>query len=690
MRRFGAFEGVFVPTLLSILGVILFLRLGWVVGQVGIFRALGIILISNTITFITALSLWSIVSNRRIGAGGAYSMISRSLGMEAGGTIGASLYLSQAISVAFYIRGFSELWVSRLFPDHSQLVVSLVVWTCLFLVSQRSARLAFRLQYLILITIALALFSMYVNFPGLRPALSLVPVNGVGFWKAFAVFFPAVTGILAGVNMSGELKDPEKAIPLGTISAILLSFLVYCLTAVWFGAVAPAEELVADPSVAVKYARWPALVIAGIMGATLSSALSMFVSSPRVLLALSKHRIVPGSHWLARTSSSGEPVFAIGVTAGISLMALFLSLNYLAGLLTMIFLMTYGAINLSVLIEQTIGVVSFRPTFRMPSLVPGIGVLGCSLAMFLIDPFFALLAVVLLVSLYVQLLKRGFSGSWPDVRKGLLIFLAEKCLRIARGLPYHPKGWKPNVLFPAKAQSVSRCGDLLEAILFPNGRLVAVCYREEDCPPTKEFVSRLQGMGFFATELCLPGDPISSVSQALYVCEQMFLPANLLFLDFQEEVLLQSLPKFLSLSEDKNLGLLGAYCSGAEGIKTVNLWIREGSPNRDLAILIALHLHRSLEVRLNLMQVVREGEEEKGYRYLARLKEVMRLPADTTVTVLSGDFRSILVDAPRADLNIFGAPSGDGFSSSWVLWLVESLGSSLLILRDSRQESARA
>ena len=145
-KKFGTFEGVFTPTVLSIVGVIVFLRLGWVVGQVGLGEALLIITISNVITLCTGLSIASITTNLRVGAGGAYSIISKSFGLEAGGAVGIPLYISQAISVGFYITGFTECWI-HLFPQHNFTLVAIITWFVLMIISYTSARLAFRIQY---------------------------------------------------------------------------------------------------------------------------------------------------------------------------------------------------------------------------------------------------------------------------------------------------------------------------------------------------------------------------------------------------------------------------------------------------------------------------------------------------------------------------------------------------------------
>jgi len=188
-KRFGTLEGVFTPCLLSILGVIMYLRLGWVVGNAGLTGALIIICFANLITLATALSMSSIVSNIRIGTGGAYSIIKNSLGMEAGGAIGFPLYIAQAVSVAFYIAGFSECWLF-VFPGHSALLVSLIVWFFLLMITYSSAKVAFRVQYLIVGLIGLSLVSI-LSGEGivLTDAFLQEPLPVENFWGGFCCFF---------------------------------------------------------------------------------------------------------------------------------------------------------------------------------------------------------------------------------------------------------------------------------------------------------------------------------------------------------------------------------------------------------------------------------------------------------------------------------------------------------------------
>ena len=292
-KQFGTFGGVFTPTLLTILGVIMFLREGWVVGNAGLLGGAVIITLSFAITAFTGLSLSSITTNIRIGAGGAFSVISQSLGLEVGGSIGVPLYISQALAVSMYVFGFREGWI-WIFPEHSALIVDLVTFAVLFIIAFISAGLAFKIQYGImaiiissLVSIGVAAYYGSMQYPvemwGSFPGSPENDFQGIGFWVVFAVFFPASTGIMAGANMSGDLKNPKKSIPIGTMGAIGLSLVIYLLLAYWLAASATTEELISNYTVMIDKAYWGPPVLAGLLGATFSSALSSIVGAPRIL-----------------------------------------------------------------------------------------------------------------------------------------------------------------------------------------------------------------------------------------------------------------------------------------------------------------------------------------------------------------------------------------------------------------------
>ncbi|MGE5280034.1 MAG: amino acid permease [Deltaproteobacteria bacterium] len=705
-KRFTTFEGVFTPTFLSILGVIMYLRLGWVVGQVGLVPALGIIVTANLVTFFTGLSMASITTNVRVGAGGAYALIAKSLGLEVGGAIGIPLYLSQAISVAFYIAGFAECWVG-VFPGHDFKTVCLVLWGLLLLVSYLSARLAFRLQYAVMAVIIASLFSVFLSDKVAPHASGFWSGTGqVPFWHVFAIFFPAVTGILAGVSMSGELKEPEKSIPRGTLSAIGITFLIYMALGVWFARAGDPAGLVASSTFVIDHSRWRGVVVAGIMGATLSSALSMFVAAPRTLFALGRHRLLPGGRHFERLNKRGEPTPAIFLTAFVALVTISLgTLNAIAGILTMFFLITYGALNASVFIEKTIGIVSFRPTFRVHPVISLAGAVGCFYAMFVINPFFSIVAIGATAGVYALLFNTQTRRYWPDVRKGLFIFFAEQALKVAQGLPYHPKIWKPNLLIPVEnPRDWTGIVEFLRAVAFPGGRvqLFKICWHQAQAQEATERRKTLEELGVIARPLREEGILVSSMCAAAdnfmqaasVIMESQkgsVFPPNVLFVKLggscEKDGMLREL---LGKAALLDLGLMVFIWHAKVGLgrkETINLWIRQGSPNLDLAILVALQLEKNWDGKLRLVQAVGDARERADAEsYLTKLRRVMRLPGDIEPCVLEGCFDDILAQAPAADINIFGM--AEGTDMAWMKGVSRKVSTCALFLRDSKQESA--
>ena len=238
-QAFGTFAGVFTPTVLTILGAIMYLRLGQVVGNAGLIGGFLIILLAHVITVSTALSVSSISTNTRVGAGGAFAIISKALGIEVGGAIGVPLFLAQGISIALYVLAFGEGW-TRIFPGHNYLIVCVVAFLLVFAIGYISTSFAFRIQFFILAIVVFSLISVFLgSFPiAGRAGLTQTPVlvgdySKWDFWTTFAIFFPAVTGIMAGISMSGSLKAPRKSLPLGTLSAIALTMTIYLLLVFW-------------------------------------------------------------------------------------------------------------------------------------------------------------------------------------------------------------------------------------------------------------------------------------------------------------------------------------------------------------------------------------------------------------------------------------------------------------------------
>ncbi len=448
----GAFLGVFTPSILTILGVILFLRTGWIVGNAGLVPALVIVLIANAMTLGTALSVSAIATNMRVGAGGAYYILARSLGLEIGGAIGIPLFLAQAFSVTLYAFGFAES-MRFVWPTVPVQAVAAVTILAVALLAGRSANLALTMQLPIMVLLLLALVSLaggVVQHGHLHVELWKGVTGSPSFWTLFAVFFPAVTGIMAGISLSGDLRNPTRDIPRGTIAAVLTGLAVYLAVPVILALGAGTNTLIHDPLVWMKVSAVPALVLPGLWGAILSSALGSILGAPRTLEALAEDGVMP--RFLARRVTPG-PGRAHVISTGVALAAVALgNLNAVAPVLTMFFLTTYGMINLVAGLERLSGAPSFRPTFRVHWIISLTSAFGCFAVMFLISHVAGIIAILAEIGIYFVLRRRALTATWGDLRYGALMSLARVTLLKLRMLPVAPRNWRPHILvFAGKA-----------------------------------------------------------------------------------------------------------------------------------------------------------------------------------------------------------------------------------------------
>ena len=341
----GTFGGVYTPSILTILGVIMYLRFGWVVGNVGLVGSLIIVTLATSITFLTSLSVCAIATDKVVRVGGAYYMISRCLGIEVGGAVGISLYFAQALSIALYTIGFAESVVQS-FGNLNQTYIALATTILVAILAVTSAEVAVKAQYVIMGAIVLSLLSLAFGgaIPDVTPQGWSIPENGESFWGVFAVFFPAVTGIMSGVSMSGDLSNPSRSIPKGTLAAVGTGYLVYMILPLVVSMRADTATLVEVPLAMQMMSFWGPAILLGVWGATLSSALGSILAAPRVLQALARDGILP--RWLSflgrGSGENDEPRIGTWVTLGVAIAAVCIGdLNLIAPVLTMFFLTTY-------------------------------------------------------------------------------------------------------------------------------------------------------------------------------------------------------------------------------------------------------------------------------------------------------------------------------------------------------------
>ncbi len=446
-KKFGTFSGVFTPSILTILGVIMYMRLPSIVGEAGLFPTIGIILIAHVISVTTGLSVSSIATDRRVQGGGTYYMISRSLGLPIGGTLGLALFVGLSFSVSLYLIGFAESFLGYWDIEITKNTIRLA-GTCILLivttVTLISTSLAIKTQYFIMAAIGLSLISVFFGSHDFAPTQPLLnnPAGTVPLMVLFGIFFPAVTGFEAGVSMSGDLRDPKRSIPVGAITAIAFGFLVYVGMAIFFSYTVDSKLLAQDPQVLLKISLSPELVIAGIWGATLSSALGSILGAPRILQATAQDEVAP--KFFAKTSGKlQEPRNALILSFLIAEGGILVGeLNVIARIVSIFFIMTYGFINLSAAFETWTSS-DFRPEFKTPAWISFIGAVASIIVMIQLD-LLALFASVLILGLLFFYLKRkelklesgdAWNGVWASIVKKALPAWATKKLWNPTGVP---------------------------------------------------------------------------------------------------------------------------------------------------------------------------------------------------------------------------------------------------------------
>jgi len=459
---------VFLTAISTILGAIMFLRFGYAVGHVGFVGALAIILIGHAVTIPTAMALAEIATNQKVEGGGEYYIISRTFGLIPGAAIGISLFLSQAVSVAFYTIAFAEAFrpVFAWLTDITGLQISdarLVSLPALLLLGlviiKKGADLGLKLLYGVVGVLFLSLILFFIGSghqsnPGDYHLLIETVKNPDNFFLVFAICFPAFTGMTAGVGLSGDLRDSRKSIPLGTMSATLIGMLVYIAIAYKLAVSATPTELAGDQLIMAKIAVWGPIIPIGLACATISSALGSGLVAPRTLQALAADEVLPGqgiSAWLAAGAGDNrEPRNASMLVFGIALVFVLLGdVNIVAQVISMFFMVTYGTICLISFLEHFAADPSYRPAFRSKWYISLFGAAACLWLMFKMSLPYAIVAILVMAALYLWIAyhnpaRRGlaviFQGAIFQISRQLQVFLQKSGQKSAIDR------WRPSVV----------------------------------------------------------------------------------------------------------------------------------------------------------------------------------------------------------------------------------------------------
>jgi amino acid transporter len=444
----GTFFGVFVPSILMLFGVIIFLRLGWITGRAGLSTTLIIITFAALIGLTTILSLTAIATNLEMGKGGLYYLISRSLGPEVGCAVGLPLYFRQTLSVAFSVVGFAES-LHDLLPMFSISTYGIISLILLAIAAYTSLKGALKIQVVIFVILVFSLISLFMGntlAPDTSPPSITAPLIPLGFWSLFAIFFPAMTGIESSVSLSGDLKNPSRSLPIGTISAFVVAYIIYMAIPCFLVKYIPLERLANDTMILKDFARIPSLIILGIWGATLSSGLGSLLGAPRTLQALAEDGVVPKIFGKV-TGKDQSPQIATIITFLIAFATVYLgSVNIIAPMLTMFCLICYGVLNLSVGLEALMANPSWRPRFRIHWFVSIVSAFLCLLTMLMINAGVAILSLILVFLIYLIAKRRALHSSWDDLRIGILMLFSRIAIyRLAYSRKIS-KSWRPHFL----------------------------------------------------------------------------------------------------------------------------------------------------------------------------------------------------------------------------------------------------
>jgi len=468
-NKFGTLP-VFLTAISTILGAVMFLRFGWAAGNVGFYGVFAIIIIGHMVTIPTAMALAEIATNQKVEGGGEYYIISRSFGLNIGAAIGFSLYLSQAISVAFYIVAFAEAfavlkpWLAEMFNMNPELINNrffsipgLLLLTVLILT--KGADIGMKALYVVVAVLLISILFFFAGSTGyntsFEPSMLADHVNNpAAFFTVFAICFPAFTGMTAGVGLSGDLKDPSKSIPLGTLAATIVGMLVYIAIAYKLVSSASPLDLDADQLIMGKIAIWSPIIPIGLAAATISSALGSFLVAPRTLQALAKDKVFPTPRVLNFLSKGkgpqNEPFNASLVTAAFALVFVAIGdVNFVAEIISMFFMVTYGSLCLISFFQHFSGDPAYRPTFRSKWYISLFGGILCFYLMFQMNTLYAFLAILFMVVNYFAIaLTSGnregiavmFQGVITQFTRKMLVFLqkAEKA--------QSNESWRPAVI----------------------------------------------------------------------------------------------------------------------------------------------------------------------------------------------------------------------------------------------------
>ena len=467
--KFGT-AAVYLTSISSILGAILFLRFGYATGMLGFWGAIGIVLLGHMITIPTAMAISELATNTRVEGGGEYFIISRSFGLKIGSTIGLALFLSQTISIAFYTIAFAESFqflfdwcLAKLnFVLPRQVISVPTILLLAFVILKKGTGSGMKLLYIVNAVLIISLLLFAFGSPIEKPDdPDYTAGNNFGFFNKeqffviFAICFPAFTGMTAGVGLSGDLKNPSKSIPLGTMLGTLTGLLVYIFVVWKLALCASQEDLISNQLIMSKIAfLGVAIIPIGLAACTSTSAIGCMMVAPRTLQAISNDKMLPFERirtFLAKgEGETNEPRNASIVVFAIATVFILLGdINSVAGIISMFFLITYGTLCLSSFLNHFCSPPSYRPRFKSRWFLSLAGFLLSVWVMFMISPLYTFVSYIVIILLYLVIehynkdrkgLVNIFRGALFQLNRQLQVFMQKQQSHM------EDEEWRPSVI----------------------------------------------------------------------------------------------------------------------------------------------------------------------------------------------------------------------------------------------------
>lgn len=675
---------VFFTAISTILGAILFLRFGFATGSLGFWGVILIILLGHLVTIPTALAISELATNKRVEGGGEYFIISRSFGLNVGATIGIALFLSQAISVAFYVIAFTEAfefffdWVNKtygvLLPRQ---VISIPVMLGLsVLILKKGANLGVKALYFV---VAILFLSLVMFFLGKTSHAQLSDFNLFSaqfrnmdqFFIVFAIIFPAFTGMTAGVGLSGDLKKPSKSIPLGTISATISGIIIYFFIVYKLALSASPEDLTANQLIMSKIALGGAIIIPlGLAASTISSALGSVMVAPRTLQALALDRSFPIkgiNRWLANGRAvDKEPVNASLITCIIAFVFVaFGDVNAVAGIISMFFMVTYGTLCLISFLNHFGSSPSYRPSFTSRWYISLAGFLVSVWVMFKINTVYAFAAIFAMILMYLYI------NTYHKRRQGMEALLANTIFQLNRNLQVflqksrankNNKEWRPSAICISR-DSFKRTTafELLNWISYKYGfgtylHLMTGYYSKTSYKESQQTLHKLLKRfdkieNHVYVDTMISPSYTSAIAQAIQIPGIAGMENNMVIFEFDKTNPgnLEDIVDNLALIHAGNFDvcIVGSSTRIIKSKDEIHIWIRSSdTENANLMIMLGFIILAHpfwKKSNIRIFDVCKPEEKEQVMKNLEKLLQTGRLP----ITI-----KNVEIVSQQIDLNI--------------------------------------